>query len=621
MMRLNSNKGSESNRALLGRLFRFGWNYRLRAAQIFSLQVLQLLLAMAGLGFTGLAVDTIRRSIDKSAPDPHWPFGLTPPQDWSAVDVLSAIGAAVVFMAVVRALLNFAYGVLEGHLIHREMVPDLRAELFTRLQQLSFRFFDANSTGGIINRLTRDVQMLRAFVDGVLVQSSILLLSLGVFLIYMLATHVRLTLVSLALTPLLYVATSVFSRWAQPAFRQNRNLADRMVRAMAEGIEGIQVTKVFGREQEQYRRFQRRNLAVRQQQRKIFKNVSRFAPGIDFLNQSNIAVLLAYGGYLVAAREITLGDLVVFAGLLQQFTARASGMANIVNTLQQSLTSARRVFEILDAPVEVRSLPGAKLPGKLRGKLEFRGVGFGYSSEQRVLSDIHLSVEPGQCVGVLGLTGSGKSTLLSLVPRFYDPTEGQLLIDDVDVRELDLDAMRRQIGIVFQESLLFRDTVAANIAYGMPEATPEQVERAARQSGAHQFVMELSAGYETVLEEGAMNLSGGQRQRLAIARALLLEPAILVLDDPTTAIDPKMEAEVLRAVDGAIAGRTTLIVSNRLSALMRADLIIVLSGGRIVERGTHLDLLAADGVYRRAAEIQGLDDQSRELLQRQGALA
>jgi ATP-binding cassette, subfamily B, bacterial len=499
-----------------------------------------------------------------------------------------------------------------------KLVPELRTRVFDKLQRLSFRFFDQNASGSIFNRVTGDVQSVRSFVDGVLLQGAIMVLSLAVYLAYMLRTHAVLTAACLALTPLLWLATNVFARWAAPVYRKSRELSDRMVLAMSEGVSGIQVTKVFGREGPELERFEQHNALVRDQQRAIFVRVSRFGPTIDYISQINIGVLLLYGGYLVGQKAMSLGDLIVFAGLLQQFSAQVSSMAGIVNTLQQSLTGARRVFEVLDAPLEVADPISPVRPARLQGRLRFEGVSFGYAPEHPVLDDLSFEIEPGACVAVLGETGAGKSTLLSLIPRFYDPTAGRILLDGVPLPQMSLDYLRRNIGLVFQESLLFKNTVAQNIAFGSPEASPEQIQRAAKIAGAHQFITQLPDGYDTVLEEGAVNLSGGQRQRLAIARALLLEPQILLLDDPTTAVDAQTEHEVLQAMDAAIEGRTTLIVANRLSTLRRADWILVLSDGRIVERGTHAELMKNHGVYYRAASLQVADQDSIVLLEALG---
>lgn len=596
---------TDSNARIVRRLLRLSWRYRKRTCVVLGLQLLLIGLTLGSLGFTGLAVDILVHALSSTAPAPRWPLGIAPPDGWSAPALLFAVGGSVLGMALLRGLISYAYSVQTGRLVHMEVVPQLRTELYDRLQQLSFRFFDFHAGGSIINRVTRDVQMLRSFVDGVVVQGVVLLLTLGFFLAYMLSRHVWLTLASLALTPLLYAATSVFLRWAQPAYQEERRLSDRVVRTMAETIEGMQIVKVFGRQADQRAVFAERNLALRDQQLGIFRSVSLFTPTIDLLGQLNIVVLLLYGGWLVAQSTISLGDLVVFAGLLQQFASRVSEMAGIINTLQQSITGARRVFDVLDARPEVESPPDRVPFQHNQCTLCFDNVHFGYD-DRSVLEGLSFEVTAGRCIGIVGATGSGKSSLLHLIPRFYDPRSGSVSINGIDVRRFDLDSMRRRIGVVFQESFLFRDTVANNIAFGHPQATREQIERAAKLAGAHDFVCQLKDGYDTVVEEGAFDLSGGQRQRLAIARALLLDPPILLLDDPTAALDPATAAQILRTIDGVIAGRTTLIVSNRLGVLRCTDEIIVLDRGRILERGTHQELLNKEALYGRTAELQGL---------------
>jgi ABC-type multidrug transport system fused ATPase/permease subunit len=606
-----------SNAQLLRRLFGLAWRYRSQCLAVFAYQILLLALGVLGLGLLGLAIDVTRRALEPTSAAPRWPLGFTPPA-WSALHLLFLLGGLVLAAAAARALLNYAYSVAAGDLMQMKLVPELRTSVFDKLQRLSFRFFDQNASGSIFNRVTGDVQSVRSFVDGVLLQGAIMLLSLAAYLIYMLRTHAGLTAACLGLTPLLWLATNVFARKVAPAYRKNRELSDRMVLAMSEGVSGIQVTKIFGREQPELERFEAHNALVRDQQRALFVSVSRFSPTIDYITQLNIGVLLLYGGSLVARRTLSLGDLIVFAGLLQQFSAQVSSMAGIVNTLQQSLTGARRVFEVLDAPLEVADPATPREPTELRGLLRFEQVAFGYDPQQPVLEGLSFEVEPGTCVAVLGATGAGKSTLLSLIPRFYDPTAGRILLDGIDLKDLTLDYLRRNIGLVFQESLLFHSSVAQNIAFGNPEASQQQIEHAAKVAGAHSFIVELPDGYDTVLQEGAVNLSGGQRQRLAIARALLLEPKILLLDDPTTAVDAQTEHEVLEAMDAAIEGRTTLIVANRLSTLRRADWILVLEDGRIVERGTHSQLMQNRGIYYRAASLQVADPDSIVLLEALG---
>jgi ATP-binding cassette subfamily B protein len=300
--------------------------------------------------------------------------------------------------------------------------------------------------------------------------------------------------------------------------------------------------------------------------------------------------------------------------LLRQFENQVTTIATIANSAQQSLTGAQRVFEILDAPVDIQSKPSATRLPRAQGTIRFEGVGFGYHAESSVLQEIDFEVPAGSSVAITGANGAGKSTLLSLIPRFYDPNQGRVLLDGIDLRDLDLDDLRRNIGLVFQESFLFSNTVAANIAFGYPKATQEEIERAARIASAHDFIMELPEGYNTVLGERGSGLSGGQRQRLAIARAILLDPPILLLDDPTAAIDPETEHEILEAMQSAMQNRTSFVVAHRLSTLRRADRVLVLEQGRIVQSGTPNELSRSSGLYRQASRIQIPDEESMRVL-------
>ncbi len=599
---------------LVRRLLALSLEYRRECIQVFALQVVLLALGVFGLGLSGVAIDVVRAAIQPGAPPPRWPLDLAPSADFTPKELLLGIGAAVLVMALVRAVLSYSYQVLIGRLVHLELVPDLRTRVFDKLQRLSFRFFDENATGSIINRVTGDVQSLRSFVDGVLLQGMIMVISLTLYLVYMLRTNVALTGLCLCLAPVLWLVTTRFSRRIRPAYAESRRLSDRLILALSEGIHGMLVLKVFGRENDELGRFRERNLALREQQQDIFRRVSHYSPTINFLSQLNVAMLLTYGGSLVARSVLSLGELIVFAGLLQQFSAQVSSMSVVVNTLQQSLTGARRVFEVLDAPLEVTNVDAPVVRERVTGALRFEHVSFHYATGEDVLSDLDFEVKPGECVAILGATGSGKSTLLGLIPRFFDATRGRVTVDGIDVRELELDTLRRNVGLVFQESLLFRATVAENIAFGDADASRERIERAATIAGAGAFVRALPNGYDEVLEESGANLSGGQRQRLAIARAILSDPPLLLLDDPTTAVDAKTEAEVLDAIDSARRGRTTVIVANRMSTLKRADRILVLHDGRLVEQGTHDELIRRRGLYFRAAALQAPDAESLRLL-------
>ena len=599
-----------SNAALVRRLLAFAWRYRRTCMLVLGVQIVLLASGILGLGLTGFGIDVIRGAIQPGHAPVTWPLGFVPPATWTVMTQIAVIAGIILAFALLRAGLNYTYGILVARLVHIEMVYDLRNQVYQKLHRLSFRFFDANASGSIINRVTGDVQALRSFVDGVLIQTVIMALSLAWYLVYMVHLHAWLTLACLAATPLLWVASAVFSVKVRPMYVRNRELFDGMVLNLAEAVQGVHTVKGFGREPEIRAKFDASADAVRTQQQGIFWRVSLFSPFVGFITQVNLIVLLAYGGWLVVHDQLAFGSgLVVFAGLLQQFSAQVSNIATITNSIQQSLTGSRRVFEVLEAPVEVQTRPDAVRLDRARGEVRFEHVDFAYRSIEPVLRDITFSVSPGQCVAVVGPTGSGKSATLALLPRFYDVTGGRILLDGHDVRDLDLDALRRNIGIVFQESFLFSNTVAANIAFGDPTASREQIERAARIACAHEFIIQLPHGYDTVLGEHGVNLSGGQRQRLALARAILLEPPILILDDPTAAIDPETEREILEAMDRAIAGRTTFIVAHRMSTLRRADLVVVLDKGRVVQTGTHAELLRQPGMYRQFAELQIIDDQ------------
>jgi ATP-binding cassette subfamily B protein len=622
-----------SNGALIWRLLGLTWRYRLGCIKVLSIQLVLLTMGLAGLSLTGLGIDFIRTQVagpavaatsGASLPlTPHSPphahartidVSLLP-VDWPPMHVIALLAGIILVLALCRALLNYAYLISINILLQQELVVDLRAKIYDKLQQLSFRFFDANSTGSIITRVTGDVQSVRMFLDQVLFQSVIMLVSLTVYVIYMASLSPGLTVACLATTPLMAVMSLWFSKKIQPAYAQNRTLVENLVQYLAESIQGIAVTKGFGREAENRTKFNAANRAVYNQQLGIFWRVSLFSPAVGILTRINMVVLLGYGGWLVMQGQLPLGTgLVVFAGLLEQFSGQVNNIAGVVNSVQQSLIGARRVFEVMDAGVEVKSAPDAMPCPKLKGAVRFERVEFSYSGIDPVLRDITLDVAPGQCVAILGATGAGKSVLMSLLPRFYDVTGGRLLIDGIDVRHLHLDDLRRNIGLVFQESFLFSNTVAANIAFGHPGATPAQIEKAARIAAAHDFILQLPKGYDTVLGESGNTLSGGQRQRLAIARAVLLEPAILLLDDPTAAIDSETEHEIFEALDRAITGRTTFIVAHRLSTLRRADFIIVMENGRIVQRGVHEELMRVPGPYRHVASLQLVDGSELEQL-------
>src|SRR5450432_2215955 len=538
-----------SSRKLVRRLLSLAWQFRADCVWSVVLSLVLLLLGIMGLKLLGLVIDVIRRALDASVPPPVYPLGWQPPAEWSPLQTVTMIAVTIMVLALLRAVLTYLYNMITARLTQGEIVPVLRAQLYAKLQRLSFSFFDVHGSNSIFNRVTGDVQNTRLFVDGVLLQGVNMILTLAAYAFFMWRIQSSLTLACLSVSVPLWWLAHVYSARLRPGYLRNRELTDNMILLFSESVRGMQTVKGFAAESHQVRRFEAANDLVSSQQMKIFWDLSLFTPGTQMLSQLSLVILFAYGGWLYVQGKIPLGSgLVVFAGLLQQFTGQVANISTIANSVQQSLAAARRVFEVLDTPVEVQSRSDAIKPGRLTGRMAFEKVTFGYHADKAVLTHVSFEAKPGQVIGIFGMTGAGKSSLLGLIPRFYDPSAGRVLADGKDLRELDLDAYRRQIGIVYQESFLFSNTVSANIAFGNPHATMEQIERAARIASAHEFITALPHGYETVLGESGVDLSGGQRQRLALARALLLQPPLLILDDPTASVDARTENEIMSAL-------------------------------------------------------------------------
>jgi ABC-type multidrug transport system fused ATPase/permease subunit len=593
---------------LVRRLLGLAWQFRGDCLLSLTLSIILLLLGLAGLQLLGVVIDVIRHALDGSQRVPSYPFGWHPPGSWTPLQIVIGLSLAIVVQAVLRAVLTYQYNMTTARLTQGKIVPDLRDRVYARLQRLSFRFFDVHGSSSIFNRVTGDVQNTRLFVDGVVLQGINMLLTLVAYFLFMWRIHHGLTLACLSVTIGLWWVTRYYSMRLRPAYLRNRELFDDLVLLFSESVRGMQTIKGFAAEPHQIKRFEQANEQVSTQQRKIFLDLSLFTPATQLLSQFSLVILFAYGGWLYVRGQISLGSgLVVFAGLLQQFNGQVTNITTIANSVQQSFTAARRVFEVLDTPSEVENKPAAIVPARLKGRIVFERVTFGYHAENPVLNEISFEAAPGQIIGIFGQTGAGKSTFLSLIPRLYDPQRGGILADGQDLRDLDLDSYRRQIGIVYQESFLFSNTVAANITFGNPYASLQQIQEAARIASADEFIQALPHGYDTVLGESGVDLSGGQRQRLALARALLLQPPILILDDPTASVDPKTEHEIVSALRQAMSGRTTFVVANRLSLLRRADIILVLEKGRLLQTGTHEELLKMPGPYQETALLQLMD--------------
>ena len=602
----SSSSPTYTQRELLRRLTAMAWEYRRGCLALIAQQASLVLLALVGLSGIGLGIDYVRHVLEHTTTPPSFPMGWQPPAHWQPMQVLGALSGWIFAVAAVRAWLSYHAAVTNSRLGQGKIVVGLRSTVYAKMQRLSFRFFDANTTGPLINRVTGDTQAVRLFLDGVVVQSVNTLLAFAFYLVCLLRIHPGLTVACLLPMPVVWLTVIFFSGWLRRDYNTNRDLVDQLVLTFEEQMRGISIVKAFALEPWATRRFDTANDAVRSQKRQVILKLALLHPLVGMLNHVSMAVLLGYGGWLAIEGRIPLGTgLVVFAGVLQQMAGQVNAIASIADNLQQTLAGAQRVFEIIDTPPEVNDAPDAATLGRARGQVSFDHVSFAFKENNTVLHDLTFEVKAGERIAIVGPTGSGKSALIHLIPRFYDPDAGSIRLDGSDLRHWRLEDVRRQVGLVFQESFLFSATVAANISFGKPEATREEIERAARLAAAHEFIEKLPNGYDALVQENGSNFSGGQRQRLALARALILDPAILILDDPTAAVDTETEAEILAALDHAMQGRTCFIVAHRLGAVRYADRVVVLDAGRIVAVGTHESLSQQPGYYRDALLAQG----------------
>jgi ATP-binding cassette subfamily B multidrug efflux pump len=516
------------------------------------------------------------------------------------------LNAALVILGIglFSAVLNFANRYLSSWIAYR-LTFDLRNRLYNHIQHLSFSYHDFTQTGQLISRCIEDVRSVQQFTgSGVIDLIQICLLLFGVIFVLFLENARLAALTLIPMIPLFTTTTRFGGRVGRLFYQVDKAMGDLSSR-LQENVSGVQVVRAFAREPYEIQRFNIRNRQLFDARITVIHEWSKVMPTSHFLIAMSTVLILWFGGNMVLRGEMSLGEVVAFNSYLLLMAEPARQLVMLVNTAGEASAGIKRIFEVLEETPEIQSPPDAVELPPLDGRIEFQDICFRYEGEKTAaLESINLLAEPNQVIALIGPTGSGKTSLVNLIPRFYDVTEGVLKVDGIDVREAELTSLRQQIGIVLQTSLLFSDTIRANIAYGRPDATMEDIVSAAKAAQAHDFILEMSDGYETEIGERGVTLSGGQRQRVAIARALLLDPKILILDDSTSSVDTQTERLIQQALDKLMEGRTTFIIAQRLSSVRRADLILVLDQGRIVESGTHDELLASDGLYREIYELQ-----------------
>ncbi|MBI4781359.1 MAG: ABC transporter ATP-binding protein [Oscillatoriophycideae cyanobacterium NC_groundwater_1537_Pr4_S-0.65um_50_18] len=510
-------------------------------------------------------------------------------------------GLALIYLAGVWAIRG---QILRVGWIMQRVLAQLRQDIFIKIQSLPLSFFDRSEAGDLMSRLLNDVNTVNQAFGQTIAQMLGNAFSLIGIVIAMLAINWQLGLLSNLAVPLMIFTTGLFARWARARFRVTRKTIGELSAKLEEDIGSVREAQAFNRVQMNIEEFDSLNAANRDANVQAVAITSAFLPSIDFLNTLATGGVLAYGGYLAVTGAATVGVVTSFLLYVQQFFRPIQILSQFYTQAQSAFAGLERIFQLLDEPSQLRDRADATIMPPIRGEVTFENVKFGYTPEQLVLKGVNLQAQPGQMIALVGATGAGKSTIINLILRFYDVTGGAVKIDGIDVRSVTQNSLRRQIGIVLQDNILFSGTVAENIAFGVPNASQIEIEAAAQLANVHEFITSLPQGYATQLGERGAPLSQGQRQLISIARAVLIDPRILILDEATSSIDTRTEALVQSAIARLLKGRTSFVIAHRLSTVTQADRVLVIQQGQIVEQGSHVELIAQKGVYANLYALQ-----------------